>query len=147
MIGVGIRDLLFPRRTARVNRVGELATGRLHFDEAHVNAIAVADTAYNYALPVAGFNFIITTMLAFASKDVNDATATLIEIYTATSLTSTVVDTEILSFGMGKLTVLPLVPLNLLIPEGYWLNAKSSDAIINLSILGHYVKRLDELDG
>ena len=45
----------------------------------------------------------------------------------------------ILQFGMARLSVLPLVPLNLVIAEGAYLNAKTDDNTINMTIFGYYV--------
>jgi len=125
---------------AKVSPQGALAVSAVAFDDTAVNSMAVANQAFNFYSPRPHFNFVITGILVFANKDVGDASSTVIEIYEATSTTDTVVARALLTFGMGKLTSLPIVPLNLLVNEGFFVNAKADDAIIVMTIMGYFAK-------
>ena len=118
---------------------GVLATAAPEFDLTAFKSLSATGTAYNFFEPKVGHCFIMKGMLAFATKDVNDSTDTIITVYESTAPDSTTASKTILQFGMGKLTVLPLVPLNALINEGAYLNAKTDDNTINMTIFGYYV--------
>lgn len=114
----------------------------LSYDETVFNDMDVADQAYNFYSPRSRKQFVITGALVFADKDINDATDTIIVIYEAESTTSTTVDKVLLQFGMGKLTVLPILPLHLLVNAGKFINAKTGDDDIHMTIFGYYIPKL-----
>lgn len=124
---------------ANVSDQGALIVAPVSFDETAFNSLDATGTAFNFYSPTVGRQFIITGLLAFANKDVSDASDTIIEIYEASSTTATAVDKTLFKFGMGKLTVLPLVPLNLLVAEGKFINAKTDDDVIFMTIMGYFV--------
>ena len=97
---------------------------------------------YNFYPPKAGHQFVIKGAIAFADKDVSDASDTVIIIYEAGDAATTTVDKTLLQFGMGKLTTLPMLPLDILVNEGKFVNAKTGDDDIHLNILGYYIKAL-----
>lgn len=107
-------------------------------DESAFKELAVDDTVYNFFAPKFQNAFIITSFLAFADKSVSDTSDTVIVIYEASSETGATVDKTLFQFGMGKLTVLPIGPLRLKVSEGKFLNAKTGDNSIHLTIVGHY---------
>lgn len=127
---------------AYVSKSGVVATGPRDFSTASFNTLDVAGTAYNFWKPLTKQVFIITAIIAFADKDVLDSSDTVIEIYEADSADSTTVVKTLLQFGMGKLTVLPILPLNLKVTAGKWVNAKTGDDDIHMTIMGYYVEDL-----
>lgn len=132
--------LLTPNgQQARYNKLGQLETAPGGFDLQKFVSLAVDDTAYNFYTPVPGRQFIITGLICFAARDVSDASDTNIIIYEATTPSTITVGREILQFGMGRLTVLPLLGLRLLVSEGVFVNAKTDDNTVNINILGHFI--------
>lgn len=125
---------------AKVTSQGALVVSQGVFDETKFNELGVDDQVYNFYEPRVHEQFIITGILVFADKDVADNTDTVIIIYEASSASSSTVDKTLLQFGMGQLTVLSIVPLQLLINEGKFINAKASDTDIHMNIIGHYVQ-------
>jgi hypothetical protein len=128
---------------ARVTPAGQLVVAPYDYDLVKFNSLAVVNTAYNYYVPLSGMEFVITSMLAFATKDVGDTTSTSIVIYEAGSPDVTTVDKVLFQFGMGKLTTLPITPLNIKVNQGKFINAKTDDNTIELTITGYYIPVAD----
>lgn len=139
MDGTAIVDGCGSLRRATVSDSGALSVGPAQFDETSSNTMAVDDQAYSFYEPSPHDAFVITGVLAFASKDVNDTTDTIITIYEASEKDSIVIDKTLLAFGMGKLTNLQLAPLNLLVNPGVYINAKTDDNTINMTIMGYKI--------
>lgn len=123
---------------AKVNKYGLLATGPLGFSQAYSVTASVINTAYNFVPPEAGKQFVITSILLYANKNVgaNDATVVL---YEADGVDSTTVTKEVLTTEMLKQTNRDLTNLNLIVSEGKWLNIKTDDNTIFSTVLGYYV--------
>ena len=50
-------------RSAKVTKNGQLVTTPITYDDTAFNAMVVIDTAYNFFVPRAGNNFIITSII------------------------------------------------------------------------------------
>ncbi len=137
--GMSIIDGCGTLRRATVSATGALSVAPAKYDETATNTMSSSGTAFNFFSPSSAQQFVVTGLLAFATKDVSDASDTIIIIYEADSSTSTTADKTLLEFGMGKLTNLPLVPLNILVNEGVYVNAKTDDATINMTLLGYFI--------
>jgi hypothetical protein len=127
---------------AKVTSSGQLVVGPLSYDVTEFNTLDVINTAYNYFKPLAGKQFVITTIVVFADKDIANNSATEIVIYEADAPDTTTPTKILLQFGMGQLTTLPIVPLNLLINKGKFVNAKTNDDDIHMTIMGYYIDAL-----
>lgn len=127
-------------RGASVSKGGALAVGPVEDDEREFNNLNVINTAFNFYSPRANQVFIITGIIAFADKDISDASSTVIAVYGALSAASITVEGQPFQFGMGKLTLFPGLPLRFKIGEGLFVNAKTDDNNILMTILGHYEK-------
>jgi len=129
-------------RTVKVTQAGQLVVAPISYDESSFNTLDATATAYNFYVPKVGQQFIITAVLAFADKDVADNTDTIVTVYEATAPDTATESKVLFQFGMGKLTVLSLTPLNLLINEGVYINAKTGDDDIHMTIMGYYIPKL-----
>lgn len=127
---------------AKVTKSGELVVTPLHYDKTSFNTLDAINTGYNFYRPLSKKQFVITGILAFADKDVNDTTDTIIVIYEAGDSDTTTVDEVLLQFGMGKLTVITATPLHILVRPGKFVNAKTGDDDIHLNIMGYYINKL-----
>jgi hypothetical protein len=122
---------------ARVTKSGELVVGQLSYDETFYNEMSATGTAYNFFVPKAGKQFIITGFLAVSDKNITaDA---IVEIYEASGDSSTTVDKALPKFAMTKNAVVSPTPLRILVTEGVWVNAKTDDATIHLTMFGYYI--------
>lgn len=126
-------------KPVKVTPSGELVVAPLSYDLTKFNLMNVANTSFSYYEPLSNKQFIVKSIIVFADRSINDANSTVIEIYESQSPDSIDVDKTILKFGMAKLSVLPIVPLNILVSEGVWLNAKTDDTNILLTITGNYI--------
>ena len=97
---------------ACVSTRGQLVTAPLEFSTFYNVKAEAAATGYNLVPPKTGKRFVITDIMLYANKNVGAADAT-VDLYEASSTTSTTVDTSILNTEMLKQTTLALTGLNI----------------------------------
>ena len=122
----------------KVTDYGQLVTGDIDYSTPVAKTLTAINTAYNFVTPIRGKKIVITAMLLYANKGVgvNDAT---VDIYQADAIDSLVVDTSIISTEMVKQTSRDLLGLSMIVPEGKWINAKTDDASLFITIMYYYV--------
>ena len=130
------------KQKAKVTTLGQVVVAPFSYDESSFNAMDTVDTAYNYYGPKANQQFVITSALVFADKDVADNTDTVIVVYEATSPSTTTEAKVLFQFGVGKSTNMHISPLNLLVNEGVYINGKTGDDDIHMTIFGYYIPKL-----
>jgi hypothetical protein len=108
-------------------------------DEIEFNELAVANQAYNFYEPRAGKRFILTGVVATADKDVV-ADATVV-VYEASSSTETTVDKTLFQFVLLKNQQLVMPGFHITVAHGAWVNGKTDDDDIHMSLIGHFVDR------
>ena len=123
----------------KVTSRGQLVTAPLDFSDPVQNDLTVTCTAVNFFAPSSGQRLVITSILIGADRAVSQACGAIVEIYEATSATSTIVAKGIIKTGIVKNGTLPLLPLNFLATQGVWINAKTDDANINITIAGYFI--------
>jgi len=126
-------------RTARVDEQGELVVGSGFFDETQFYELDLANTAYNFFPPKVRKKFIVTGIIMKADKQVSATVDAEVVIYTASAPDALTVDKVVIQSAMVEGDLLPLFPLNVEIPQGKYLNAKTTDDDIHMTIIGHYV--------
>ena len=125
-------------RWAQVTSRGQLVTAPLDFSSAYNATADVINTGYNLVTPQTSKRFVITDILLYANRNVgvNDAT---VEIYEASSDSSTTVDKSLFLAEMVRQAARDLTGLNLLVTEGKWVNIKTDDDDIFATIMGYYI--------
>ena len=124
---------------AGVSNAGELVItgfGSISGINTKFNIINLTNTAFNFFIPMSTQNFIITSVLLNTP-----AAATNIDIYEASSATSTTIDKELLSVNTSSKGFIPIIlPIGGFIPvtEGEFLNSKTDNATVNMTIIGFY---------
>ena len=123
---------------ARVSDFGQLAVAPLAYSKPSFKKLILNDTAYSFISPEEGHQIVITDIILTANKNVgiNDAT---VDIYEAESPTTTTITQSIIELEMIKQSNLSLTGLNLLIPEGLWVNAKTDDNDIFVTLMYYRV--------
>tara|TARA_R110002096_G_C14050082_1_gene673217 strand:- start:32 stop:493 length:462 start_codon:yes stop_codon:yes gene_type:complete len=123
---------------ARVSDFGQLAVAPLAYSKPSFKKLTVINTAYSFVAPEEGHQIVITDIILTANKNVgvNDAT---VDIYEAESPTTTVITQAIIELEMIKQSNLSLTGLNLIIPEGLWVNAKTDDNDIFVTLMYYRV--------
>ena len=116
---------------------GELVVAPFSTNISIHNKMDTVDIAYNFTEARAGKTMILQNILVYANRNVgvNDAT---ICIYMADSPTSTTIVSEVLEFELPQKNSRDMIGLNLALPEGLFLNAKTNDNDVFLTMMGYY---------
>jgi hypothetical protein len=124
---------------ARVTRLGQLVTAPLAYDETVFKELAEPDTAYNFYEPKSGRQFVITGIRAKADRQVSNTDDADVVIYEASSNSTTTVDKVLHQEAMVRGESITLIPMNVLVTAGKFVNAKTTDDDVHMTIMGYYV--------
>ena len=124
---------------AGVSSNGELICSPLGYDESVFHDMTSINTAYNFYGARPGKQFVITNLIIFADRAVSNNDNTEIVVYEATSDSTTTESKVLIHLGMGRQTVHAISGLRLLVNEGLFVNGKTDDNNVLLTILGYYV--------
>jgi hypothetical protein len=131
-----IRDGCGSGHLVGISHAGELIVSGFGTNQTKFNALNVANTAFNFFIPLSGQNFVITSVIYNAP-----AGTSTVDIYEASSATSTTIVTQIFRIVTVGATFVPLIfSFGGFIPisEGSFLNAKTDNTTINMTIVGFY---------
>ena len=121
---------------ARVTEFGQLVVAPIAYSTPITGTLSVINTAVNFVEPKGNHQIIITDVILSSDKNVGvDGAAVL--VYCSDAIDSTTVVAGILEVNMLKNTARDLIGLNLIVGEGKWVNAKTDDATIEVTI-GYY---------
>lgn len=126
-------------RKAVISPYGEIKVGPYDYSTAYFKSLAVINTAYNFVHPIQDQFFVITAVLIQADKDVHASTAAIIDLYESGGDDDTTIDKSVFQIEMLKNERVPLVPLNIKVSEGKFLNGKTNDATVLMTVTGYYV--------
>jgi len=131
----------FNGKRARVTNAGELVVAPFTYDETEFRELAVDDTAYNFYEPKPDHQFVITGFNMKADRDVSQTVDAVVIIYESTSTSETTVSKILFQEAMvrGERTSLTT---HILVNSGVWINAKTSDDDIHMTIMGYYLPEL-----
>ncbi len=124
---------------ARVTKFGQLVVAPIAYSESITVEMDVIDTAFNFLTPLSGHSVVITDILVSANKDVSNVEPAVIEIYGADEADSLDAAVDIISPRLIRAANLPMTGLNLLIPEGKWINAKTNDNNVLVTLMFYRV--------
>lgn len=128
--------------SATVTKSGELVVSPLHYDEAEYRELAVDDQAYNFFGPKPSKQFVLTGMLAFGDKQVATLTNATVVVYEATDVGDTAVQKVLLQFEIGQNQSIPFSGLRTLVAAGAYVNAKTDDDDVHMTLMGYYIEEL-----
>ena len=123
------------KNQALVTEFGQLVVAPLAYSEPVTIELGVINTAFNFLVPVSGKSIVITDFLISANRDVSNTAPADIEIYGADAPDTLVISNGILSPRMIRSTNLPVTGLNMIVPPGQWVNAKTDDDAITITIM------------
>jgi len=141
MIKSALIDLL-TGRAAKVTRFGELITGRYDYSDPIYHSMSSTATAYNFFTPISNKRLVITDILVDADRNVSPTTPATIDIYESSGSTDTTIDKQILKLELLKNSSRDFTSLNFIASTGKWVNAKTDDATVNITIAGYYVEEV-----
>lgn len=127
---------------AKVTKFGQLVVAPLQYSTPVVNSLDVINTAFSFVEPQQDRSIVITDIVISADRNVGVNGAN-VEIYEADAIDTITVDITILEVDMVKQTQLGLTGLNLLVPEGKFVNAKTNDVNILVTIMFYRVPAED----
>ncbi len=120
-----------------VSGLGQLLVAPFDYDEVVAITLNANNTAFNFYKPKAHMRFVITGILLTASSGV--VQSALIDVYEGTSATDIVIEKSILHVEILKNDFRDITPMNVVVREGKWLNAKTDDNNIFITITGYYI--------
>jgi len=127
---------------ARVTKFGQLVVAPLQYSTPLADEIDVANTAFNFIIPKQDQSIVITDIILSADRNVGVNGADVV-VYEADSTTTLTEDQIILDVDMVKQTQLTVNGLNLIVPEGKFVNVKSDDTNIKITIMFYRVPAED----
>ena len=122
-----------------VNDAGELLISYGPFDLTVFNELDIANQAYNFYGPKGQQQFVMTGFLMFGDKQVSSTTNATVTIYEASAPDSATVDRVLIKVEVGQNQAVPFPSIRVLANRGVYINAKTDDDDIHMTILGHYV--------
>jgi len=121
---------------------GEVVTRAIEYDEIKFIELAEPDTAFNFFRPIDTKQFVITSLNGKADQNVSVVADAELVIYEANSETSLTVDRILWEDALIRGDRTGLSPLNILVNKGKYINAKTTDDDIHLTITGYYINEL-----
>lgn len=125
--------------TAAVSSNGQLIVSSYDYESTSATEMAIAATAYNYIEPKPGYQAVITGGILAASKNVSATTEADIEFYEAVSIGDNTVAKSLIQLTLLKQQQIGLGQRNILVNHGVWVNGKTSDAEIKVTLFYYYV--------
>jgi hypothetical protein len=122
-----------------VNKAGEILVSDGPYDLAKFNELGVINTAYNFYGPNGRKQFVITGFLMYGDKQVNASTNATVIIYETSQLDSTAEDRVLVQVEVGQNQSIPFPNIRILCNKGVYVNGKTDDDDIHMTIFGHYV--------
>lgn len=126
-------------RRVKVTDRGQLVVSPIAYDDAKFNELAEPDTAYNFYSPKHNKVFVMTGIVAKADKQVSSTVDATVVVYEADAADATTVDKVLFQMAMVQGDIVSLLPLNILGNEGKFVNAKTTDDDVHMTIMGYYV--------
>jgi hypothetical protein len=127
----------------KVNAAGEVLVSNGPYDLAEFNELDLINTAYNFYGPKGQEQFVITGFLMYGDKQVSSSTNATVVIYEATAPDTTDESRVLVQVEVGQNQSIPFPNIRILCNKGVYVNAKTGDDDIHMTIFGYYV----DLDG
>lgn len=129
--------------TVKVTEFGQLVVAPLQYSIPISDSLDAINVAFNFIRPQQDHSIVITDIIVSADNSVSNTAPAEIEIYEATEPDTTVIDTGIVSPRLTRADNLALTGLNLIIPEGKFVNAKTNDDNVLVTIMFYRVPAED----
>lgn len=127
------------RSIAGVGPEGYLRTGPVAYSDSATETLAVNNQGYTLIEPRAGMRAIIGGYILDADRNVG-ANGALVEIYEANEADSATVSRSLFAFDIIKQTTRNGFGLNLAVSPSVWINAKTDDNNVRVTLLYYFVE-------
>jgi hypothetical protein len=138
MIDTQLKDGRGAGTYACITKRGELVVGPADYSTPVAKTLTVADTAVNFFGPRSGKQFVVTGVLIGTNKDVGVNGADVF-VYEAATADTTTVSVALMELQLLKNDARDITGLNVIVGEGKFVNAKSDDTTVFITVLGYYV--------
>ena len=128
----------------KVTGTGAIVTSPFAYDDTKFIELAEPDTAYNFYKPKAGQQFVITGLRAKADRQVSNTVDADVVVYEADAEDETTVVKVLHQEAMIRGEAVTLNPTNILVTKGKYVNAKTTDDDIHMTIMGYYIPTIGE---
>jgi len=125
--------------SARVTRFGQLVVSPLDYSRPFERELLVVDTAVNFLTPEQDKFIVITDIIVSTDKNVSNVDPADIEIYEADEADSLVANPSIVNPQMIRASNFIAIGLNWIIPIGKWVNAKTNDVGVKITIASYRI--------
>ena len=122
-----------------MTRFGQLVTAPLDYSTPVAQELLIPDEAVNFLVPEAGQNIVITDIIVSADRNVSNTTPANVTIYQATAPDELTEERVVVEPQLLRGNNYILTGLNWFVPEGFWLNAKTDDAGVLITIAAYRV--------
>ena len=122
-----------------VSNAGELLIAPGPYDLTEYKALDVINTAYNFYKPLDHLNFVLTGIIMYGDKQVGTSTNATVIIYESSAEDSIVVDKTLIQVEVGQNQSIPFPTMRVLVEQGAYVNAKTDDDDVHVTLFGHYV--------
>jgi len=129
---------------ACVTSVGQLVVSSFAYDDTVFKELSSDDTAFNFYDPKAGEQFVITGIRIKADRFVSNTVDADVIVYEASTDETITVDKILFQEALIRGEAATLIPINILVNEGKFINAKSSDSSIFITIMGYFIPVLTQ---
>jgi hypothetical protein len=126
---------------AIVTEFGQLVVAPLSYSEPVTVDLNVINQAFNIIAPVTGKRAVITDIIVSADNSVSPTAPANIEVYESDSGESLTIEKSILSPRLVRAGNLTLTGLNMITTEGQWVNAKTDDNNVTITIMFYTVPK------
>lgn len=123
----------------QVNSAGELIVSEGPYDLAVFNELDTTGAAYNFYGPRGREQFVITGFLVYGDKQVSTSTNATVVIYEASQSDEATEDRILVQVEVGQNQSIPFPNVRILCNKGVYINAKTDDDDIHITLFGHYV--------
>ena len=124
---------------ARVTEFGQLVTAPLAYSDPIERDLDTIGIAFNFVEPKPGKSIVVTDIILSSNKDVSNTDPAEVDIFEADAIDSITPNPRIIKPQLLRSSNLIISGLNLLVPEGRYVNATTTDATIILTIMFYRV--------
>ena len=128
---------------AKVTASGELVVAPLSYSESVFKNVNAINTAFNFYEPSPRHQFVITGFNIKADRNVSNTVDADVIIYEADSIDTTTESSVLFQEAMIRGERTGYTNTNILVSPGKWVNAKTTDAIIKMTIFGYFIKQIE----
>ena len=123
---------------AKVSSIGEVIVAPFAYSDSKFVELATAAEGYTFYEPKVDSQFIITGIIFKADKQVSGTTEGDVVIYESSAVDSATQTKVLFQMAVLQYDNMVLLPMNVAVSEGVWLNASTTDDDVHMTIMGFY---------